>query len=128
MNDDTPLLKSIGYQCMLETMGPEDASEAKALLRQFLHDFTGVETEKVAILAYLLGVKQGVHEMCDEGRNHYLEEKIYRAHRMGLQHGYHHMAIMFGAEPTIKLNFSFKDKSKWNIDVKPPGSADSKNE
>ena len=110
MENQTPLLKSVGYHSLIETMVPEDALLAKELLEPFLHDYAGIETEKVAILAYLFGQKQGFQELYYGDKGKYFEDKLMKVHEMGKQHGLHHMAILFGAEPMFSPKFFFGHK------------------
>ena len=99
MESKTPLLESLGYQRMIETISPDDIRPALKLLSQFLTDFADVDYRKVAVLAYLFGVRQGSHDHIDGIDSRFIEEKILRAHEMGRQQGLHHMAVLLGAEP-----------------------------
>ena len=86
MNNATPLLKSLGYKAMLETIPSEDAQLAKSLLAPFLRDFVGVDAEKVAVLAYLLGVKQGSCNSSGEDAGKGMEESDQQFNHVTMTH------------------------------------------
>lgn len=120
MDGETPLLKSVGYQSLIETMTPEDVLLATDLLSPFLKDFIGVEIKKIAVLAYLFGVKQGYQELTGGVDGKYFENKMLKVYEMGKQHGLHHMAILLGAEPMFSPKFFFGHKlGGGNADGKP---------
>ena len=64
MNDETyeenrPLLEEPGHRQLLETITPEEVQKAQKLLAPFVKEYKMAGVEKVAVLAYLFGIKQG---------------------------------------------------------------------
>lgn len=100
MSSDIPLLKSLGYLRLIETMTSNEAQQARETLDPFLSDFSDVETNRVAVLTYLFGIRQGMHEgcCCCEGNGNYLDGKLQKVYEQGMQRGFQHMALLLGAE------------------------------
>lgn len=106
MDSNESLLKSSGYQQMIESFTPVDVSQAVEALEEFLKDFANVEKQRVAVLSYLFGMRQGYHDLvhahqdrADGIKSNFVEETIKRAMELGRQHGLRHMALLFGVQP-----------------------------
>lgn len=56
LNEQKPLLESLGYEALIGMITPEEIKEAEALLKQYLKSFPD-DMEKKVILAYLFGVR-----------------------------------------------------------------------
>jgi len=129
MDNDTPLLKSLGYERLLETMTPDDTQQAFELLDSFFRAFSGVGADKIAVLAYLFGVKQGIHEGRGPTDKKAFEAQLYRLYEMGKQHGLRQMALLFGVDPMFAPRFYFGHKPDGGQSTgKPPTGQESKNE
>jgi hypothetical protein len=99
-----PLLKTVGYQGLLEQLTSENAEEARLLLEPFLQDFKGVDKEKVAILSYLLGVREGMHTMMSaSGEEPSFNRRLTELYNTGRQHGFHQALLLFGKTPKIDV-------------------------
>ncbi len=101
MNDETyeenrPLLEEPGHHQLLETITPEEVQEAQKLLAPFVKEYKMAGVEKVAVLAYLFGVKQGRQEILYDTSRRNLAKDMIDANYAGKLHGFMEAVLLFG--------------------------------
>lgn len=89
LHEKEPLLKTEGFQALLDTITPAEVEEAKDLLKDFLKGSSTVDHSMVAI-AYLFGVIQGTENIFNDlsktsGQG--ILMKVKQAHEKGRQLG-----------------------------------------
>ena len=114
-----PLLKKVGYQRLIELMTPEEVIKARFLLQEFLNNLKFVDTEKIAIMSYLLGIQEGIHIMTTSESSDRLYDAMLKSYTMGKQHGIQEALLLFGKMPQIvydnpKQNKETFDKGESN--------------
>lgn len=107
------LLKTIGYQKLMEMITPAEVQEAKLSLKQFIRDFNGLDSETLSTFAYLFGIKQGIHEMY--GGRKCLVDHMTNIYRMGKQHGIHLTLLLAGKGAT---STDISQRLTPNLDIK----------
>lgn len=65
LHENVPLLKTEGFQVLLDTVKPAEVEEAKELLRDFLKGSSTVDSNMVAI-AYRFGIIQGTEDIFND--------------------------------------------------------------
>lgn len=93
--DKEPLLKAIGYQKLIEMLSLEEMREAQTLLASFLKDMRALGPERVAVLAYLMGIQQGYHELYGDNAAQSLAERLVEINRMGRVYGFLTAILLF---------------------------------
>lgn len=94
--DKEPLLTTMGYQKLLEMISPEEIQQAQVLLKSFLTNLSPIGIEKIAILAYLMGIQQGYHELYSDSAAKNLAERLLEVNRMGKVYGFLNAVLLFG--------------------------------
>ena len=92
--DKTPLLKSHGYKAIIEGLTRTDTQQVAELLKPFLHDLADAGLEKVAILTYMIGIKQGRHETVERAK-----DKLMEFHKAGMRSALHQLAMLVCMHP-----------------------------
>ena len=95
---------------LLEELTPEEVHEAQELLAPFLKEYGPAGVEKVAVLAYLFGVKQGCHEMYGDTRGN-LASHFADVNYMGKVYGFMQAMLLFcklEVSPQILQRFDFR--------------------
>jgi len=113
LNEDKPLLKSLGYQALIGMITPEEIKEAETLLEEYLENFPNVDNKKV-VLAYLFGVLQGMDEAYKDlsGSGLGLANRLKKIHNMGQQLGMTLAMLLFQKEEKKKDDFPVNFSSK----------------
>lgn len=93
---ERPLLEELGHHELLSMVTPEEVHAAQELLAPFLKEYGLAGVEKVAVLAYLFGVKQGYHEMCGGNARGNLASHLVKVTYAGQVHGFMEAALLFG--------------------------------
>ena len=96
MNDDTKPLKSIDYKKVIEGLTQTETQQAAELLNLFLRDLSSAGIERVAVLAYLIGVKQGRYELVEHAKG-----KLMELHKSGVKSALHQLAVLVRMHPGI---------------------------
>lgn len=91
-----PLLKAVGYQKLMEMISPEEVQKAQVLLKPFLTNLGPIGIEKIAILAYLMGIQQGYHELYSDSSAKIFAERLLEVNRMGKVYGFLNAVLLFG--------------------------------
>jgi len=94
--DKPPLLKSHGHIAIIEGLTRTDTQQAVELLKPFLHDLSDAGLEKVAILAYMIGIKQGRHEMVERAK-----DKLMEFHKAGMKSALLQLSLKVHMNPSI---------------------------
>jgi len=94
--DKTSILKSHGHKAIIQTLTRADTQQAAELLKPFLHDLSDAGLKKVAILAYLIGIKQGHHEMIERA-----EDKLMEFHKAGMRCALLQLSLKVRMHPSI---------------------------
>lgn len=89
LHEKEPLLKTDGFQALLDMIAPAEVEEAKELLKDFLKGSSTVDHNMVAI-AYLFGVIQGTENVFNNmsktsGQGFVM--RVKQAHEKGRQLG-----------------------------------------
>lgn len=89
LHEKEPLLKTEGFQVLLDTVTPAEVEETKELLKDFLKGSSTVDHNMVA-LAYRFGVIQGEEDIFNDlsktsGQG--ILQRVKHAHEMGRQLG-----------------------------------------
>lgn len=105
-----PLLIEMGYRELLDMVTPEEVRMAQVLLSPFLKEYGPAGVEKVAVLSYLFGVKQGCHEMCGDNPRGSLISHLIDANYMGRVYGFLQASLLSGKleiSPGVLQRFEF---------------------
>lgn len=108
---EQPLLEELGHHELLSMITQEEVHTAQKLLTPFLKEYSRAGVEKVAILAYLFGVKQGYHEMFGENARRNLASHLLDVSYAGKVYGFMEAVLLFGKveiSPQILQHFDFR--------------------
>jgi len=98
-----PLLRSKSYLDIIDTLTPQEAQEAQALLKPMLDDFLAIDRNSFVVLAYLIGVREGIHQMRNEDSRKSISEHLSEIYSMGKAHGLATATLMFNKGDTINF-------------------------
>lgn len=89
---------------------PEEVRAVQELLAPFLKEYEPAGVEKVAVLAYLFGVKQGCQDMYGDTRGNLVSHLINVSYA-GKSYGFMDAVLLFGKveiSPQILQHFDFR--------------------
>ena len=114
---EQPLLEELGHHELLSIITSEEVYAAQQLLAPFLKEYSRAGVEKVAVLAYLFGIKQGYHEMYGENAGRNLASHLIDVSYAGKVYGFMEAVLLFGKveiSPQIlqRLDFHLPDEEK----------------
>lgn len=114
---ERPLLEELGHHELLSMITQEEVHAAQKLLTPFLKEYSRAGVEKVAILAYLFGVKQGLHEMFGGNARRNLASHLVDVSYAGKVYGFMEAALLFGKveiSPQIlqRIDFHLPDEQE----------------
>lgn len=94
--ENQPLLEELGHHELLSMITPEEVKAAQKTLAPFLKEYKAAGVEKVAVLAYLFGVKQGIQEMYSQNAGKCLSTCLIDVNYMGKLQGFMEAILLFG--------------------------------
>jgi len=102
--DREPILKTIGHKQLVSMITPDEVTQTKPLLEQFFTDYKLFDAKLLATLAYLIGIKQGVHEMQGEtNKGKSLAEQLLKVYNIGKLHGFNEGVILVTKEARAQI-------------------------
>ena len=91
------VLGKLEIQDLISMLTPNEVQAAQEKLKIFVKEYSVIGPERLAVLAYLIGEKNGVYASTNLQEEAFAEH-LHQIYNMGKRHGFTEATILFGGQ------------------------------